>query len=213
MTDDAAGAASARRHPVRLRVDDDLRRSRLTVLVRPLLALPHIVWMFLWQYGMGLLVVFLWLATLFSGRLEEDAHRLVGRWARYHVHLYAYLYLLGNPYPRFSGRLGEYPVDLELDRPERQNRWTVALRLVLAIPALIFASVLGTIGVVIAILGWFASLALGRMPAGMRDLGAYCLRYQAQAYAYLLLLTSRYPTLAGGATGVEPPTPPPEAAV
>jgi hypothetical protein len=32
----------------------------------------------------------------------------------------------------------------------------------------------------------------------MRDLIAYCLRYQAQTYAYLFLLTSRYPSLASG---------------
>jgi hypothetical protein len=35
----------------------------------------------------------------------------------------------------------------------------------------------------------------------MAELGAYCLRYQTQTHAYLLLLTPRYPTLAGGATG------------
>jgi hypothetical protein len=32
----------------------------------------------------------------------------------------------------------------------------------------------------------------------MRDLSAYALRYQAQTFAYLLLLTDRYPTLASG---------------
>ena len=33
----------------------------------------------------------------------------------------------------------------------------------------------------------------------MRDLLAYCLRYQMQTYAYVFLLTSRYPSLASGA--------------
>ena len=58
--------------------------------------------------------------------------------------------------------------------------------------------VLGVVLEVVAIIGWFAALALGRMPRGMRDLMAYCLRYQAQTYAYLLLLTNRYPSLASG---------------
>jgi hypothetical protein len=31
------------------------------------------------------------------------------------------------------------------------------------------------------------------MPEGMRNLGASCLRYSAQTYAYALLVTSRYP--------------------
>jgi hypothetical protein len=32
------------------------------------------------------------------------------------------------------------------------------------------------------------------MSKGMRDLQVYCLRYQAQTYGYLLLVTQRYPS-------------------
>jgi len=186
-------------HPVRFVITDDLRRSRLTVLFRLVLALPHYVWATLWAYAVGPLIVFQWLWAIFSGRLEEDVHGFLTRYARYHVHLYAYLFLLANPRPRFQGRKG-YPVDLDVDPPERQHRASVGFRLILAIPALIFASVLGSVVTLIALFGWFVALALGRMPAGMEELGAYCLRYQTQTYAYLLLLTPRYPTLAGGAT-------------
>jgi hypothetical protein len=35
------------------------------------------------------------------------------------------------------------------------------------------------------------------MPQGMRDVSAWMLRYELQTYAYLLLLTGRYPSLAG----------------
>jgi hypothetical protein len=42
-------------------------------------------------------------------------------------------------------------------------------------------------------LGWFACLAKGEMPRGLRDTGAYGLGYRAQVYAYLLLVTERYP--------------------
>ncbi len=107
---------------------------------------------------------------------------------------------MANPWPRFSGKPGTYPVDLELDPPQLQNRWATAFRLVLIIPAYVFSTVLTTVAQVIAIIGWFASLALGRMPKGMRDLSAYCLRYQAQTFAYLVLLTSRYPSLASGSS-------------
>lgn len=66
----------------------------------------------------------------------------------------------------------------------------------LAIPALIFAGVLGMVGQVIAFLGWFVCIVIGRMPKGMRDLGAYCMRFSAQTNTYAYLLTHRYPTLA-----------------
>ena len=34
----------AQPHAVRLVVDDDLKRSRLTVFFRPILAIPHLLW-------------------------------------------------------------------------------------------------------------------------------------------------------------------------
>lgn len=186
-------------HPVRFVITDDLRRSRLTVLLRILLAFPHYVWATLWTYAISLLIPFQWLSAIFAGRLEADVQTFLTRFARYHVHLYAYLLLLADPWPRFTGHLG-YPVDLELDGPDRQRRATVVFRLVLAIPALVFASVLGTVLALVAVFAWFAALVLGRVPVGLAELGAYCLRYQTQTYAYLLLLTPRYPTLASGAT-------------
>jgi hypothetical protein len=183
-------------HPVRFVITDDLRRSRLTVFFRLLLAIPHFIWTFLWTYAMFPLIAFQWLWVIGAGHMEEDVHRFIGRYVRYHVHLYAYLMLLANPWPIPNGREG-YPIDMELDPPERQNRLTVIFRLILVIPAYIFMTVLNVVLYVIGLLGWFASLVLGRMPQGMRDLGAYCLRFQTQTYAYLLLLTPRYPSLAG----------------
>ena len=186
-------------HPVSFVITDDLRRSRLTIFFRLVLVLPHYIWATLWSYAVLPLIAFQWLCALFAGRLEDDVHGFLVRYARYHVHLYAYGFLLADPWPRFQGHKG-YPVDLDVAPPERQHRGTVGFRLILALPALIFASVLGTVLVLLAAFGWFAALVLGRMPAGMEELGAYCLRYQTQTYAYLLLLTPRYPTLASGAT-------------
>ena len=125
-------------------------------------------------------------------------HNFNGRFLRYWTQVYAYLFLAANPWPRFSGRRGTYPVELELDPPQPQRRLVTLFRVVLVIPAFAFAIVLNTVMQVLALVAWFICLALGRIPQGMRDLIAYCLRYQAQTYAYLFLLTSRYPSLASG---------------
>ena len=42
-------------------------------------------------------------------------------------------------------------------------------------------------------LGWFASLARGRMPRGLRDLIVFSIGFGAQTWAYVLLVTGRYP--------------------
>jgi hypothetical protein len=103
--------------------------------------------------------------------------------------------LVADPWPPFSSSQ-PYPIDLEVDGPERQNRWTVFFRLILSIPAWILAAILINVAWIIAFFGWFVCLALGRMPEGMRNFMAYCLRYQQQTFGYgLLLLTQRYPSL------------------
>jgi hypothetical protein len=67
-------------------------------------------------------------------------------------------------------------------------------RTVLAIPAWFLALSLFGLLFAVAVLGWFVSLALGRMPEGLRDAGAFVLRYAAQANGYgFHLLTDRYP--------------------
>jgi uncharacterized membrane protein (DUF485 family) len=185
----------ARDHPVRLVVTDDLRRNRLTVFFRLILAIPHLVWYVLWSVVAAFAILVNWVATLINGSSPEGLHKFLAAWVRYSTHLTAYLYLVADPFPGFRGRLGTYPVDLEIDGPEPQNRWKTGFRFILAIPALILMSVLQYVIQIIGFLGWFVCLALGRMPQGMRDLSAYCLRFQAQTYAYAAVLTDRYPSL------------------
>jgi hypothetical protein len=168
------------------------------VAFRLILGIPHFLWVTIWQYVFLAVVVWAWLVALIFGRLEDDLHSFMTRYVRYTTHVYAYGCLLAEPYPKFRGYPG-YPVDVEIDGPERQSRWVTGFRLVLAIPALIFSMVLMSVLQVVAIAAWFVALATGRVPRGMRDLGAYCLRFNTQTSAYLCLLTERYPSLASGA--------------
>lgn len=184
-----------RRHPVRLVNHDDLRRSRLTVLFRLLLAFPHFIWFTLYAFVAVFVVIANWFATLIMGRSPEGIHNWLVRYLRYSVFVYSYLYLLANPYPPFHGTEGGYPIDLEVDGPDPQNRLVTAFRIVLVIPAWILNWVFGQVLQILAFLSWFVAIVLGRMPEGMQGLGLYCLRYGAQTNAYVSLVTDRYPSL------------------
>ena len=207
-----------RRHPVRLVLADDLRRSRLTVFFRWLLAIPHFFWWQVWAFGAFFAVIANWFATLFTGRSPQSLHNFLAGFVRYSTHVTAYVILAGNPFPAFLGHPGSYPVDVEIDPPERQNRWVTGFRLVLFLPALLIVTALGAIlgnypagtgiAAILMLLAWFAALVLGRIPLGLRNGLAAAIRYSAQAFAYLLLLTDRYPssdpTLAASAGEREP---------
>ena len=189
----AIGPLPARDDPIRLEAHDDLGRNRLTVFFRLLLAIPHLIWLTLWGIAALLAAIANWFATLFTGTSPQGLHRFLARFVRYSVHVYAYLNLIGNPFPGFAGAEGSYPIELRVAEPARQNRWTVGFRLVLALPALLIASLYGALLFTAAFLGWFASLFTGSMPLGLRNAGALALRYTAQTYGYLFLVSGSYP--------------------
>ena len=164
--------------------------------------------------------VIIWLALLFEGKAPRSLQRFVVAYLRYSVHVSAYLYLAAGPYPPFGGGEG-YPIDLEIEPSSRQSRGRVAARLVLAVPAILLAAAVGGgswfvntscatsrdtgagwstgwsvggLAATAALLAWFASLARGRTPRGLRDLIVYAIGYTAQVVGYLLLVTDRYPT-------------------
>jgi Domain of unknown function (DUF4389) len=197
-------AAPEPAHPVRLVVTDDLTRTRLTVFFRILLALPHLIWIALWIIALVPTLIAAWVLMLVRGRLPTALHRFFSAYLRYQAQLSAFLYLVADPFPGFTGTPG-YPVDLELPAaPDSQRRATTVVRALLAVPAWLTAAGLSGAALVAAVLGWFASLATGRMPRGLRDLGAWSIRYTAQADAYLFFVTERYP-YAGPYEFAEPP--------
>ena len=191
----AGPAQPAPRHqPIRIAIDDDLRRSRLTVFFRFLLFLPHLVWLLLWGVAAFVVAVLNWFATLAMGRSPGAFHRFLARYLRYQTHVYAFVYVIANPFPGFTGLPGSYPVDLEIDPPEPQQRAVTLFRVFLAIPALLVSSALGGLLLATAFFGWWVALFLGRMPLSLRNAGAFVLRYQAQVNGYAgFLLTERYP--------------------
>jgi hypothetical protein len=179
---------------------EPLRRRRLIVLLRALLFVPHYIVLSIW----GLLVVPVlavsWLAALITGRVPRPFHRFLAAHVRYQGQAYAWLALLSATYPD-PLHTREHPFVIETPEAAQQRRLVTLFRLVLALPALVLASVFGVVLSAVAVAAWFVALILGRTTAGLQELGTFCLRYQVETYAYVGLVTSAYPRLA--------PVPPP----
>jgi hypothetical protein len=84
-------------------------------------------------------------------------------------------------------------VEVEVGYAYRRRRLTVAFRDLLVIPHVIILVVLGMISLVAAIIGWFAALALGRLPRWAVRLQSGVLAWQTRVLAYSVLLVDRYP--------------------
>ena len=88
-----------------------------------------------------------------------------------------------------------HPIRLIVNDDLQRNRLTVFFRIILAIPALFVTNILSHLSELLAIFSWFIALVTGRVPEGLRNFAALALRFETQTYAYVLLLTGKYPSL------------------
>lgn len=85
------------------------------------------------------------------------------------------------------------PVQAGFGSPLRQSRWTVAFRLILAIPLVIWLALLSIAAGFLILVGWFAALVLGRLPKSfVRPLSDYVV-FVTRVYSYIYLLNDDYP--------------------
>ena len=176
--------------------DTDLRRRRLSVLFRLVVAIPAALVLVVWGALVAPALVLSWIVTLVRGRSPRWLHRFLRGYLRYWMQFGAWLNLVSSRYPRLRKR-HEHPVQLDAPRVP-QPRWHTLLRIVLAAPSLVLGSVLNVVLGLVGIAAWFVALVRGRTTEGLRELGAFCVRYQVEVFAYLLLLSPR-------AAKLEPP--------
>jgi hypothetical protein len=192
--------------PVLLAVAGPAPQRRLTVLIRLILLIPHIIVLYCLMLA-GAVVAFLgWWGALFTGRLPVWAGDFLAGILRWAARVSAYGLLLTDVYPPFSfnDELA-YPVRLALPEPGRLNRAAVFFRIILVIPAAILAGVLGYgAGTLIAFIAWLITLVGGRLPASLHEAFTAVVRYTMRYYAYYLMLTPAYP---GGLYGDKQGTP------
>jgi hypothetical protein len=182
---------------------ESLRRGRLTTFLRAVLVVPQQIVLAVWTVLVPAGAAVAWLAALIDGRVPPWLLRFLSAYFRYHGQVTAWFHLLSNRYPDPLHTV-DHPFAIEVPDRHRQPRLVTLFRLPLALPAIVLWSVFGVVLVLVAVPSWFAALALGRTTAGLQELGTFCLRYQLETEAYVLLLTASYPRLAPPALTTAP---------
>ena len=167
--DTPSDVTATQQHPIRLIVNDDLQRTRLTVFFRLILAIPLLLWFTLWAVIATLALIANWIATLISGRSPEGLHNFLATFLRFTTHVRAYILLIADPYPPFSGAEGRGVVDVSIEPAARQSRWKIFFRFLLAYPASLLINVFQLVNFTLAFLGWFYCLFTGRMEPGLYE--------------------------------------------
>ena len=192
------------------------QQSRVTVIFRIILAIPQFIVLFFLGIAAFVVAVIGWFAALVTGQLPELAHTFLGGVIRWEIRVSAYMFLLTDAYPPFSLEDVDYPVRTILPARGPLNRVSVFFRIILVIPAGVFAQIVEYgLTAPLSFVMWIVVIVTGRMPPSLYDTYSSLLRYLARLHAWFSMVTSEY---AWGMLGdfVPPPpavSPPPLGAV
>jgi hypothetical protein len=201
-------------YPVTFEADYGERHSRLTTFFRALLTIPLVLWAIVYGIAAEVAIVLAWFAIVITGRYPQGLYDFVAGFTRFATRVFAYHFLLCDPYPSFGGSDDpNYPVRMRFAGPlPEYSRLKTLFRIILAIPIAIVRYVMTLLVEIGAIAAWFVILVTGKLPRGLFDLLVLGSSYIARSDAYLYLLTETYPpfqdeqTRAAGAP--TPPSPP-----
>jgi hypothetical protein len=192
-------------YPVSFEMDYVAERSRLTTLLRWLLALPHFVFATVYAIAFYVVWIIAWFALLFTARWPASLYEFAAGFLRYAARLGGYLYLGVDKYPPFSGADDDsYPVRVRVAPPlEHYSRVKVFFRFIYAIGAIIIRYAMGIVLSFVSIVSWFVIVVTGRQPEALQNALNFALAYTIRADALLFLLTETYPPF-----GEQSPQPP-----
>ncbi len=191
--------------------------SRALWLVKWLLLIPHyIILVFLW-IAFWFVTVIAFFAILFTTRYPKglfDFNVGVIRWS-WRVSFYGYTALGTDRYPPFTlADVPDYPARLDLEYPDRLNRWLPLVKWLLAVPQYILVGALVGSGYVVSIsvqdsrvtsystpsligacvlIAAIAMLFTTRYPPGLFDFAVGINRWGYRLLVYVSLMTDHYP--------------------
>ncbi len=186
-------------------------QNRVTVIFRIILAIPQFIVLFFLGIAAFVVAVIGWFAALVTGQLPEFAHTFLGGVVRWEIRVSAYLFLLTDAYPPFSLEDVDYPVRTILPARGPLNRVSVFFRIILVIPAGVFAQIV-EYGLTIPLLFvmWIVVIVTGSMPPSLYATYSSLLRYLARLHAWFSMVTSEYAWgMLGDFVPPQPAAPPP----
>lgn len=189
----AIGAMDAPEYPLRFDVEYPEQLNRWLVLVKWLLAIPHILIVNALVNVASVIHVIGFFAILFTTKYPQPLFEFVVNIYRWQANLYAYLGLMRDEYPPFSWEPGQYPVNFEIDYPPELNRWLPLVKWLLAVPHYVVLFFLAIAALVVWVIAFFAILFTGAYPRGMFDFAVGVLRWGNRVNAYVFFMRDEYP--------------------
>ncbi len=188
-----AAPAAAPEYPLRYDVEYPEELSRWLIFVKWLLAIPHVIILYVLGIASAVVTLIAFFAILFTRRYPQGLFDFVVNVNRWSANVMAYQMLFRDEYPPFSWEPGEYAVTYEVDSPEQLNRWLPLIKWLLAIPHIIVLLFLFIAVFFVYIIAFFAILFTKRFPRGLFDFTVGIHRWNYRVNVYTSLQRDEYP--------------------
>jgi len=186
-------------YPVRLEIDRPEHLNRLLPFVKWLLAIPHYVALLFLGIGAYVVTIISFFAVLITGRYPPGMFEFMVGVFRWGMRVHAYVFLQTDEYPPFTlDDVPTYPVRLEIDYPEHIARWRPLVNWLLAIPALIVASLIYLLAEICVFIAFFAILFTTEYPQALFDIVTIALRWSVRVGAFTYWMEEQYPPFVWG---------------
>lgn len=184
----AGGEAQEGTYPVRLTMAYPEHLSRLTTFFRLVLAMPVVLFLYLFQ---GSVVVAIWATVLVRGRIPRWLFDFQVGLNRFGARASAYFWLLTDKYPAFEG---PWPLEYDVAYPEHLSRWRLVFwKLTTALPHIVILAFLSIAAAFVVFIAWWIVLFTGKFPRGLHRFVVGVVRWGARVTAYVESLTDVFP--------------------
>jgi len=197
MTTPMASAPSSP-DPLQLELHAPLGVARWRVIGNPIMAIPHIIFLYVLHFVVSVITLIAWFAILFTGKYPPGLFDFAAGVMRYQWRVGTFYLFMREPYPAFAvpsgpGDPGDDPATFSIVRPEKLSRGLIFIKWLLVIPSYIVLLVLAIGAYVALVIAFFAVLFTGSWPEGLRRYVIGVARLGTRVTIYLYLMSDVYP--------------------
>jgi hypothetical protein len=187
-------AMQAVAYPVVYELDQPERLSRWKWLIKWLLAIPHVIVLWVLSVVMLFALFIAWVVVVITARFPRGLFDFIVGVNRWSMRVNAYVAHLTDVYPPFSMQdMSGYPVRLNAAYPERQSRLSAFFRWLLVIPQWIVLWLLSYVQGLLVLVNIVVVVFTGRPNADVFRIIAGINRWSARVTLYASLATDKYP--------------------
>jgi Domain of unknown function (DUF4389) len=182
-------------YPVRYEADYVEERGRAKNFFRLILIIPWYIVGSIYAIAATIVAFLAWFALLFTGRYPQGLYNFNAGVLRFSARAFAFGYLQTDEWPSFGFEQDPtYPIRAEIDPPlESYSRVKVFFRLIIGIPVMFMATLLGYVYQAASVVAWFHTVFVARSSGGIHNALTTGLAYQLRTFAYFLLMTETFP--------------------